>query len=208
MKNPVSIKNPSLSKSPGKKLTTAARLIQKRKTVEKKIEEMRKQKIEAELKEVQAKPKISSRSRKLAEKAEFKDFKERKIEGIFPSQQNWYDEDLTELEYDIRLLEDCLNEKSSKKIGSRGHVQTYEGSPIFESIFSEVVGKNDEQGVKRTESLIKKIVVPSKKQFGRSNSPVSDKKRSNSMENLIWMQFGYRSLSPYQVSIKRKTEFV
>lgn len=202
------MKNPSQSKSPTKKLTTAARLIQKRKTVDKKIEEMRKQKIEAELKEVQAKPKISSRSRKLAEKAEVKISKGKVIEGIYPNRQNWYDEDLTELEYDIRLLEDCLNEKSSKKVGNKGHVQTYEGSPMYESVFCEADGKKDEQGVKRTESLVRKIVVPGKKPFSRSNSPVSDKKRSNSMENLIWMQFGYRSLSPYQVSIKRKSEFV
>jgi len=115
-KIPSSVQHPSLSKSPGKKLTTAARLIQKRKSVDKKIEQMRKDKIEAELKLVQSKPKISSRSRKLAEKAEFKYFKANVGDEILPNSQFMDDdEDLTGLEFDIRLLEDCLNEKNRKK---------------------------------------------------------------------------------------------
>lgn len=203
-KIPSSVQNPSLSKSPGKKLTTAARLIQKRKSVEKKIEQMRKQKIEAELKEVQSKPKISSRSRKLAEKAEFKYFKGKAGDEILPNTLLMDDEDLTGLEFDIRLLEDCLNEKN-KKTGGKGHVRTYEGSPAYESIFSEK-NSNKGEGVKRTESLVKKIVVPAGRLLGKSNSPVVRNRRSNSVENLVWLQFGYRSLSPYQVSIKRRNE--
>ena len=50
----------------------ANRLVQKRISIDRKIENMRKIKLEAEMKEVQSKPKISVRSRKLAVKAEKK----------------------------------------------------------------------------------------------------------------------------------------
>ena len=52
--------------------SVANRLVQKRVSIDRKIESLRKQKLEAEMKEVQAKPKISVRSRQIALKAEKK----------------------------------------------------------------------------------------------------------------------------------------
>ena len=52
--------------------SVANRLVQKRISIDRKIESMRKQKLEAEMKEVQSKPKISVRSRQIALKAEKK----------------------------------------------------------------------------------------------------------------------------------------
>ena len=59
-----------------------SRLVQKRKSIERKIENMRKLKLEAEMKEVQSKPKISTRSRKLAMKAEVKLLGDKKTENL------------------------------------------------------------------------------------------------------------------------------
>lgn len=63
----------------------ANRLVQKRVSIDRKIESMRKQKFEAEMKQVQSKPNISVRSRNLALKAEKKLLG---IEEIVPEPKN------------------------------------------------------------------------------------------------------------------------
>ena len=222
---PAQILNPQ-SRSPQRQATTANRLIQKRQCVERKLEEMRKQKIEAELREVQAKPKISKRSRKLAEKAEIKILNIFKPRGVLNDKKYFHDEDMMELKQDIQLLEDCLNMKDP-----RGHIQTFDDKkvPIFDSINSELekkdsnskiirkdrksensdlvkVGQAGVSSVKRAQSSIRSIPVPIQRKFIKSRSPTISKQRSNSMESLNIFQFGYRSLSPYQISIKRNNE--
>jgi hypothetical protein len=214
---PAQVLNPQ-SRSPQRQVTTANRLIQKRQSVERKLEEMRKQKIEAELKEVQAKPRISSRSRKLAEKAEIKILNIIKPKEVLNDRKFLCDDEMIELEQDIQLIEDCLNMKDHKS-----HVQTFDDKKvsIFDSLNSELekkdslfyrASKNDRKSegkvssnsqVKRTQSTIRSIPVPIQRKFIKSRSPTISKQRSNSMESLQIFQFGYRSLSPYQITIKR-----
>jgi len=217
------------SKSPEKIITTANRLIQKRKSIERKLEEMRKQKIEAELKEVQTKPTISTRSRKLAERAELKILTSVKQKEIPKEQKTLCEEEMIELEQDIQMLEACLNIKDSKY-----QTKTFEDSkiPIFESISIDrpqaqtIVARVKEMGkkieikpgksgkVERQQSLVKKRAespakiphVSPQRKFIKSKSPTDVKYRSCSVESLIGFQFGYRSLSPYQITLKRTIE--
>lgn len=217
------------AKSPEKIITTANRLIQKRKSIEKKLEEMRKQKIEAELKEVQTKPKISTRSRKLAEKAELKVLTSSKQKEIPKEQKTLCEEEMIELEQDIQMLEACLNLKDSKF-----QTKTFEESkiPIFESVSIErpqmqtIVARVKEMGRKSENSTNKSHKVtrqlslvkprsdsPAKiphaspqRKFIKSKSPTIIKHRSCSVEPLSLFQFGYRSLSPYQITVKRTIE--
>jgi hypothetical protein len=183
------------SKSPGKTSTVASRLIQKRKSVERKIEEMRKQKFEAEMKEVQSKPKISSRSRKLAVRAEKKYLGSEKTHQK-PQKvvKRYCDEELIELEEDIQLLESCLNMDKPKTIDI-GY-NTITNKPPAPYYFSTVDPRRPVKPDNKTpqRKFIKKI----SKKIG--------KQRSCSMSSLSQIQFGYRSLSPFQVSILKKNE--
>ena len=214
------------SRSPQRQVATANRLIQKRQCVERKLEEMRKQKIEAELKEIQSKPKISCRSRKLAEKAEIKILNIIRPREVFNEKKFLQDDDMMELKQDIQLLEDCLNMNDPV-----GHIQTFDDKNvlIFDTLDSELekkssyskVTKKDRlsenlrinkirqagsTSVKRAQSSIRPVPAPVQRKFIKSRSPTIIKQRSNSMESLQIFQFGYRSLSPYQISIKRNTE--
>ena len=216
------------SKSPDRQMTTASRLVQKRKSVERKIEEKRKQKIEAELKEVQSKPRISSRSRKLAEKAEIKVLNVKKPRESTPNQLV-FEDDIIEIEKDIQLLENCLN-LNEKRI----QIQTFEEQKfsMFESLNNEppkrensggrvkVGERKSEQPALNKKSMkppshsvkrgsanpVKIVTIPTQRKFLKSSSPTIGKCRSSSMENLASFQFAYRSLSPYQVAIKRTGE--
>lgn len=254
------------SKSPGKPSAIASRLIQKRKSVERKIEEMRKQKIEAEMKEVQSKPKISSRSRKLAVIAEKKIMKDspllEKVQEIKhfseeiskdkePKQvaafikksevKHLCDDEIIGIEEDIQLIEACLNmdkirvsevtypaaqEKTQDKISPQ-----YQSSTFDARTRSKIVAKVKEMGRKSAptkdskdpkvpnrlpsnvlprkialETPIKVINNTPQRKFIKKKSPEVIKQRSSSMGNLTQIQFAYRSLSPYQISIKRNIE--
>ena len=212
------------SKSPIKSTTTANRLIQKRRSVERKIEEMRKQKIEAEIKELQSKPKILSRSRVLAVRAEKKTVASRPEKPQHEA-KIYCDEELIELEEDIQLIEACLNMDKTKVI------QVDYGSkfPVVHNNIDDCVHngavkatesiKNPQASKKKTASRIsgksvKKILVENsakvvnttpQRKFIKRKSPAI-KQRSSSMGHLPDMQFIYRSLSPFQVSIMRKVE--
>ncbi|OMJ72428.1 hypothetical protein SteCoe_29132 [Stentor coeruleus] len=252
------------SKSPGKPPAIASRLIQKRKSVERKIEEMRKQKIEAEMKEVQSKPKISSRSRKLAVIAEKKILKDspllEKVQEIKyfteelskdkePKQPAAFikksevkhlcdDDEIIGIEEDIQLIEACLNmekirvsevtypatqEKTQDKISPQYQSSTFDSRPR-----AKIVAKVKEMGRKslptkdsKAPNRIQSNVLPRKigmetpikvinhtpqRKFIKKKTPEVIKQRSSSMGNLTQIQFAYRSLSPYQISIKRNIE--
>lgn len=67
--------------------------------------------------------------------------------------------------------------------------------------------KPPSHSVKRSsDSAVKVVTIPTQRKCLKSNSPTIAKYRSNSMENLASFQFAYRSLSPYQVAIKRTGE--
>ena len=222
------------SKSPAKSGNLANRLIQKRKSVDRKIEEMRKQKIEAEMKEVRAKPKISAKSRVLAVRAEQKYFESvKKSEKPQKEVKRYCDDEINELEEDIQLIEACLNmdkpkEKEVKyqsfpgKIAPSYHFSTvdcisHRGKDINEQKIIEKKTKalskspiiKSSEKVKRTitkEGTINTINHTPQRRFIKKKSNKEIKHRSSSMTNLTEIHFAYRSLSPYQVSIKRNVE--
>jgi hypothetical protein len=203
----------NLTNKSSERPTTANRLIQKRKSVERKIEEKRKKKIEAELKEVQSKPTISSRSRKLAEKAESKVTPMAKPRDTsIPKQVT--EEDIKEIEKDIQLLESCLNlnEKKNSRTGfDERKIQMFESLTCDNQKKELVKHERKSEPVNKVlphskpPSSKRKVPLPPQRQFIKSKSPSMGKYRSNSMENLPTFQFAYRSLSPYQVSIKKKS---
>lgn len=195
--------------------TTANRLIQKRQSVERKIEVKRKQKLEAELKEVQSKPTISNRSRKIAEKAESKITPlPKQRDNSLPKQVT--EEDIREIEKDIQLLESCLNLKEKDK---RVSLKNFEEQKvqIFESQTCDHTKKDSSKNERKSEpsskpmhskppSVKRKLPASNLQQFPKSKSPLILKHRSSSIEHLPSFSFAYRSLSPYHVSIKRTSE--
>ena len=218
---PQEVINPR-SRSPTKFTTTANRLIQKRRSVERKIEEMRKQKIEEEIKELQSKPKILSRSRVLANRAE------KKSVVLRPQQEVkiYCDDETIELEEDIQMIEACLNMDKTKVV----KVEYGSKFPVVHNNIDEYIHNGAvkaSENVKKTQNFskvktpvktsmnsVKKIAAesyakntnatPQRKFIKRKSSSI--KQRSSSMGHLLETQFGYRPLSPFQITIKRKVE--
>lgn len=219
----VKAKSPSrvlIPKSASKPTTLANRLIQKRKSVERKIEEMRKQKIEAEMKEVQQKPKISAKSRILAEQAEKKHSTITKLlEKPQQEIKHYCDEEMIELEEDIQLLEECLNMEKPKTsqisesfpkkssyfsqfatMENMNHKEVRAKSPV---ILNKSPAKPPSKRKVAEESPMRAVQKTPKRKFIKKNSSKTVKHRSSSMGTLAEINFAYRSISPYQVSIKR-----
>lgn len=214
-------------KSPEKTTTTANRLIQKRKSIERKLEIMRKQKAEAELKEVRNKPMILTRSRKLAEKAELKGLCNVKTKEILKDSKVMCEDEMIELEQDIQMLEDCLysnQEKLRVENFENGNLELQENVSIEKSSLNNIVARVKQMGRKSESPAvktgkfiskeIKKIVIsPARVQNGspqrkfiKEKSTKVAKYKSASMENLNSVQFCYRSLSPFKIKLKRTIE--
>ena len=189
------------------------------------------------MKEVQAKPKISSKSRVMAVRAEQK-YVETVKKNEKPQQEvkRYCDDELIELEEDIQLIEACLNMDKPKVTEvnyssfSRKIMPSYHFSTVdCISHRGEIIKRKESPG--KQNKNIKETVKPSgRPPIDKIKKPISKeasinaihntpqrkfikkspngimKNRSNSMGNLTEINFAYRSLSPYQVSIKRKIE--
>ena len=198
---------------------------------------MRKQKFEAEMKEVQSKPKISAKSRVLAVQAERKYFETAKISER-PQQEvkRYCDDELIELEEDIQLLEECLNMEKPRILGGGELSSSKNMTPFYQFNTADQIRTDEREGKKKiiatvkksktvmvekspnkppmhnvnrekrrimTESPIKFVNNTPQRRFIKRNNEKKVKERSSSMETLTEINFAYRSLSPYQVSIKR-----
>lgn len=101
---------------------------------------------------------------------------------------------------------ESLNNEQHKKESSLGRVKTVERKSEPSAVAKKHM-KPPSHSVKRGgENAVKIVTIPTQRKFQKSNSPTIGKYRSNSMENLASFQFAYRSLSPYQVAIKRTGE--
>ena len=188
---------------------------------------MRKQKFENEMKEVQSKPKISSRSRKLAVRAEKKqenviEIEEKPVQKI----KHICDDEIIELEEDIQLLEACLNMNKAKIVENDNSLKINDPSLYHFFTVDQISHKNSEKNCKMlknnkvyktnknpnttsiksrilTESPIKLVNNTPQRKFIKRALIKPVKQRSSSMGNLIGTHFSYRSLSPFQVPIKR-----
>ena len=188
---------------------------------------MRKQKIEAELKEVQNKPTISTRSRKLAEKAELKVFNSIKPKEIPKDSKALCEEEMIELEQDIQMLEACLSlneQKYQTKTFEDSNLPMFETSSVDKPHFQTIVARVKQMGRKSDSPVVKSGILVSQetkkstmsparvpnaspqRKFIKEKSPKVSKYRSVSMETLNSMQFCYRSLSPFQITLKRTIE--
>jgi hypothetical protein len=147
-----------------------------------------------------------------------------KSKEIPKDQKTLCEEEMIELEQDIQMLEDCLNLKETKF-----QTKTFEEPALFESVsvdkpqMQTIVARVKQMGRKSDSPLGKsvKTVKQVKKQpesparvpnaspqrrFIKEKSPKATKYRSVSMETLNSVQFCYRSLSPFQITLKRTIE--